>query len=52
MINRSMDTLNEKRRSKKSTPNQVKAKEPMPRTVKPNTGPSSPHPYRGRLVGG
>lgn len=30
---------------------QVKGKEPMPKKTKPNTGGSSVHPYRGRLVG-
>jgi len=31
--------------------NQVKTKEKKPKKVKPSKGGSSPHPYRGRLVG-
>jgi hypothetical protein len=30
---------------------QVRGSEPMPRKQKPSSGGSSPHPYRGRLVG-
>jgi RNA polymerase sigma factor (sigma-70 family) len=31
--------------------NQVRGSEPMPKKQKPSRGPSSPHPYRGKLVG-
>lgn len=31
--------------------NQVRGSEPMPKKQKPSNGPSSPHPYKGRLVG-
>lgn len=31
--------------------NQVRGSEPMPKKQKPSKGPSSPHPYKGRLVG-
>ena len=31
--------------------NQVRGSEPAPKKQKPSRGPSSPHPYRGRLVG-
>jgi Asp-tRNA(Asn)/Glu-tRNA(Gln) amidotransferase C subunit len=37
--------------SETKKPDQVRASEPKPKKVKPNTGGQSPHPFQGRLVG-
>lgn len=41
----------EKHRGKLPEADQVKTKERKPKTIKPNTGHQSKHPYQGRLVG-
>jgi len=46
-----MNAIKDNENSSVDEANQVKAKEKKPKKVKPSKGGSSPHPYRGRLVG-
>ena len=38
--------------AEKTKPDQARGSDPMPKKIKPTTGPTQKHPLRGKLVGG